>query len=115
MDEPKLLPCPFCGGEARKRVAFPCDADGLEMNLYIVGCETCGIEFSWLWDEEAAVELWNTRKPMDDIVKKLEAERDKTDFVETSRPQRQYVYGNSYRPLFDTAIEIVRKGGDADG
>lgn len=61
MEKTKLKPCPFCGGEAHKRIAFPVDEDGLEMNMYIVGCKFCGIEFSWLWNEECAVELWNTR------------------------------------------------------
>ena len=72
MSDIKLLPCPFCGGEAHKRIAFPVDADGMEMNMYIVGCETCDIEFSWLWDEDVVIELWNTRKPMDRIVEQLE-------------------------------------------
>jgi Lar family restriction alleviation protein len=67
-----LKPCPFCGGEAHKRVEFPCDEDGLEMNLYIVGCENCDIEFSFLWNEEYAIEAWNTRKPMETVVAELE-------------------------------------------
>lgn len=66
MGETKLKPCPFCGGKAHKRIVFPVDADGMEMNMYIVGCETCDISFSFLWDEECAIELWNTRKPIDD-------------------------------------------------
>ena len=61
MSKIELKPCPFCGGEAHKRIAFPVDEDGMEMNMYIVGCKTCGIEFSWLWNEECAIELWNTR------------------------------------------------------
>jgi Lar family restriction alleviation protein len=56
-----LKPCPFCGGEAYQKTAFPHDEDGLEMNLYIVGCKICDIEFSWLWDKEVAIRLWNTR------------------------------------------------------
>ena len=61
MSEIELKPCPFCGGKAHKRIAFPVDEDGLEMNMYIVGCTFCNIEFSWLWDEKCAIELWNTR------------------------------------------------------
>lgn len=59
--ETKLKPCPFCGGEANKRIAFPVDSDGMEMNMYIVGCKNCDIDFSALWDEERAIELWNRR------------------------------------------------------
>lgn len=93
----KLLPCPFCGGEAHKRIAFPCDADGMEMNLHIVGCETCDIEFSWLWDEEVAIELWNTRKPIDRIVEELEEYRDMVTI--------------QARGFVQTAINIVKDGG----
>ena len=43
------------------------------------------------------------------LIEKLEEEKNKTFFIETSRPQTQYRYGNSYRPLFDTAIKIVNE------
>ena len=66
--EAKLKPCPFCGGEAHKRIAFPFDPDGMEMNMYIVGCKTCDIEFSRLWDEDRAIELWNNR-PVEDRIR----------------------------------------------
>ena len=59
--EDNLKACPFCGGKAAKRITFPVDEDGVELTEYIVGCPDCGIEFSWLWDEECAAELWNTR------------------------------------------------------
>ena len=71
MSETKLKPCPFCGGEAYKRIAFPVDPDGMEMNMYIVGCKTCDIEFSWLWDEECVMELWNNRPIENEIRKKV--------------------------------------------
>lgn len=98
MSEIKLLPCPFCGGKAHKRIAFPCDADGMEMNLYIVGCDTCDIQFSWLWDEEVAMELWNTRKPMDRIVEELEEYRGMVTI--------------QARGFVKTAINIVKEGGE---
>lgn len=60
-----LKPCPFCGGEAYQKIAYPCDPDGLEMNLYIVGCKNCDIEFSQLWNKEAVIAAWNTRAPME--------------------------------------------------
>lgn len=101
MRNEELKRCPFCGGEAHKRIAFPCDADGLEMNMYIVGCDTCDIEFSWLWDEEVAIELWNTRKPMDRIVEQLQhaKEMSVTDM------------GKSYNKGLDFAITLIKKAG----
>ena len=63
----ELKKCPFCGGEAHERTAYPVDESGLEMNMYIVGCKNCDIEFSWLWNKECAVELWNNRPTESEI------------------------------------------------
>ena len=64
----ELLPCPFCGGEAK---AFQHGYVG-----YVVQCRRCGIwnagysaawshitedEFSGFIDEESAIAAWNTR------------------------------------------------------
>lgn len=96
-NETKLLPCPFCGGEAYKKISFPVDRDGLEMNMFRVGCEPCEIEFSYLWDEEKAIEAWNTRKPIDRIVEKLEKER---------HPE---ICGGWETMRIDKAIDIVKE------
>ena len=77
----ELKKCPFCGGEAHERTAYPVDESGLEMNMYIVGCKNCDIEFSWLWNKECAAELWNNRateaeiraKAIDEFAEKLKA------------------------------------------
>lgn len=66
-----LKPCPFCGREAYQRTDYPCDEDGLEMNLFAVGCMHCEIEFSCLWNKDAVIEAWNTRKPMEAIQKQI--------------------------------------------
>ena len=71
MSEIKLLPCPFCGGEAMlDREYIFCDECHLIMRiddiLYSNEAETY---------EEArnqAIEQWNTRKPMERIIGKLE-------------------------------------------
>ncbi len=109
----KLLSCPFCGGEAHKRIAFPVDSDGLEMNKHIVGCKTCDIEFSCFWDEEYAVELWNTRKPIDDIVAELES---RVEFYHNTEdcdclenPNDAYIKGLTKGYAY--AIDIVRNAG----
>lgn len=100
MSETKLKPCPFCGGEAHKRLAFPVDADGMEMNMYIVGCEHCDIQFSFLWDEECAAELWNTRKPIDDILAELEKEKTHETFCD-----KEVGFNKGIRK----AIDIIKK------
>lgn len=45
--ENKLLPCPFCGGQASiSEAATRCKADGTFSASYRVGCNKCKIYFS---------------------------------------------------------------------
>lgn len=61
----KLLPCPFCGGEA-------------EISLYLgnygVACTECmGAIFPARgMTKGEAIKAWNTRKPMERILERLE-------------------------------------------
>lgn len=54
--ETKLLPCPFCGGEARmlKQTTF-------NVLLYGTKCNKCGAEAAVELTEAMAVESWNRR------------------------------------------------------
>lgn len=58
--EPKLLPCPFCGGEAEVS-----SVSGSVDTMYTVGCigENCkaGPIVTSFDSEEAAIAIWNTR------------------------------------------------------
>lgn len=51
MNEIKLKPCPFCGGEAH----FPTVTETW------IGCKSCGFETSYSEDKEWLVNTWNTR------------------------------------------------------
>lgn len=55
MSEPtKLLPCPFCGGEASKRLFYK--------GKYRVHCNVCDAHSGDVCDTEAeAIAAWNTR------------------------------------------------------
>ena len=57
----ELLPCPFCGGEARLQV---CSYPGGDR--YRVGC-TDGGATTWprIIDAKAAARVWNRRTPAD--------------------------------------------------
>lgn len=75
MSEIKLLPCPFCGGEAELNRTI---VKGRSM--YSVSCKhkwDCTIGTTFLQEtKEEAIELWNTRKPMERIIDRLEEEKD---------------------------------------
>lgn len=61
----KLLPCPFCGGEAHfERV-------GTNKVSCIVACEDCGasLETGETWDSGAN---WNTRAQLDEAVRVID-------------------------------------------
>lgn len=69
MKEPKLLNCPFCGGEAK--VAHY--SNGWDEWWRII-CKGCNISQtgSYKTTEEEAIKAWNTRKPMERILERLE-------------------------------------------
>lgn len=72
MTEPKLKPCPFCGGEAKTGVSTLRQSFGSDYTKFRVYCPKCHIEKHGVVDcdgtfEDAetamckAVEGWNTR------------------------------------------------------
>ena len=70
----ELKPCPFCGGEATTSHGF-----NTAGQYFFISCEECGCRtrdfYKWYDGENyeiKAVEAWNTRKPIDEIVEQLE-------------------------------------------
>ena len=69
MSEIKLLRCPFCGGEAeliKRKSNFP--------YIHGVWCIGCKCRTSFEKSEEIAIEKWNNRKPVEDVLERLEEE-----------------------------------------
>lgn len=69
MSETKLLNCPFCGGEAeliKRKSNFP--------YIHGVWCIGCKCRTSFEKSEEIAIEKWNNRKPVDDVLELIESE-----------------------------------------
>lgn len=64
----KLKKCPFCGGEAK---VFETD-----LNTFRVICAECSCSVGryWYYKKEEAITAWNTRKPMERIVERLDSE-----------------------------------------
>ena len=70
MSDLKLLPCPFCGGEATLRKSE-------ETKLYHIACFECGCRQDSSYKAESVINNWNTRTPMSNIVEKLEEAKEK--------------------------------------
>lgn len=105
MSEIKLLPCPFCDREA-------------EIGVSAIWCtnEDCGAEFYHpLLSREELIKKWNTRKPMERIIEKLEHEKQEDNEL------RKFHRDNGTKSMeglyvgkvnaFKDAIEIVKEEG----
>ena len=106
MNEERLKPCPFCGGEGNVSLNtcygfVPwCSNEDCILNENTKGFST----------KEEAIETWNTRKPMERIVERLENEKGFEVFVFSVSSRN---CGNSYKIGYETgineAIEIVKE------
>lgn len=110
MSEIKLLPCPFCGGEAEYSEHHE-DNGGVEIyyreyHYYMVSCSKCGLTMASQVDKEGVVRKWNTRKPMQEIVERLEEA--KVCIVDD--------YTEEYEDMvfLEEAIEIIEEVGGTD-
>lgn len=104
----QLKKCPFCGGEnigvwERKTYSF-------FPPLYAVHCYDCHYGLQELSTKEKAIAAWNTRKPMERIVERLENEKGFEVFAFSVSSRN---CGNSYKIGYETglneAIEIVKE------
>lgn len=110
-DTIKLLPCPFCGGEAEFH-RTPIKSNGGWCDSVVVRCKECEARTNRVlynakihkndseYDEVAIA--WNTRKPMQEIVERLEERKNRP-------PELEYRHLN-----FEEAIEIVKEVGGID-
>ena len=104
MSEIKLLPCPFCGGKAFIRQ----NKDAMKTYSAYCGNEDCSASPKVsAYGKEMAIDLWNTRKPMQEIVERLEDA--KVPIFDN--------YTEEYEDMvfLDKAIEIVEEVGGMNG
>ena len=102
--------CPFCGGEADVSLTNQHD------KLFIVGCNTpmCygninHFTMSFV-SKESAINTWNTRAPMANIVEKLE-EAEKKGYELIGKPHMDSHVLFGWGCAMKTAIEIIREEG----
>ena len=108
----ELKRCPFCGGEAKLRI------DHYPRTVYSVECsnEDCFIgQLGVYRKKEEAIKVWNTRKPMHNIVERLEEERallkeERKEAIEYDDEQIIFATNNQIR-AFDYSLRVIREEG----
>lgn len=95
MSEIKLLRCPFCGGEA-ELLKGQCEIDNYVM------CLECRSKTKLYNTKASAIKAWNTRKPVERLVERLEEIEEYTNDFRVVIPSKK-------------AIEIVKEEGGMNG
>lgn len=95
----RLLPCPFCG------VELELEEKG---EFYIHPSGNCFMNLNAVKNAETRIKAWNTRKPMDRIVERLEELK-----AEALREYKEFLDGENYRQslLLDKVIKTVKEEG----
>ncbi len=108
MSEIKLKPCPFCGGEA---IIYENDED----DEYMIGCKNCcAAEPMTEWaSKENAIAQWNTRKPVERVLGRLEEEKEKYDTLSENALsefclEMFHLYSDTAHGL-EIAIKIIKE------
>ena len=104
----ELKCCPFCGGEAR---LYSFHSQTIKTyKEYWVKCKNDCCQTKNFRSEEKAVEQWNTRTPMDNIVEKLEElKKDNTNGCEKVNQELCNSYLDCGLCLIDRIINIVKQ------
>mgnify|MGYP003301546243 CR=1 FL=1 len=109
MQNDKLLPCPFCGYEAKS-----VKAHGIFEKPYVVVCENEKCRASvgmFSATKEEAIKHWNTRKPMERIVEQLE-EKSSLNHLEKMEERVGKKQTQGFGLGIRCAIDIVKGGVD---
>ena len=105
MNEIKLLSCPCCDSENLETGSKPCFVGE---DIYIQ-CNSCGLklqiceEYGW----EELYKRWNTRKPMERIVKNLEHLCEQT----YNKSVNGDFYAGARNNAYHNAIQVVKEVG----
>lgn len=104
----ELKKCPFCGGN-NVGVWHNTPISPIVADRYEVRCYDCHIGTPVLTNKKKAIEAWNTRKPMERIVERLEKH-----YKEAYRNAEKYKGKNAFGMYlaFKDAIKIVKEETD---
>ena len=91
MSEIKLLRCPFCGGDNLGMWHNHLFSEGYE-----VRCYDCHFGLEQKTTKEEAVAAWNNRKPVEDVLERLEKK---------IRP----LHNVNWNAAMEEAIEIIKE------
>ena len=105
MSDKRLIPCPFCGGELK--IINWHTVLGKDFGM---SCKDCGMIFRsgrTTLTEKEAIEICNTRKPMERTVERLE---NASYMTECTFDEDGWSNNDNYEVvLLDKAIEIVKE------
>lgn len=116
----ELKKCPFCGGEAFFAKAKQRDGNVMYETISVIcsecGCKTeekiCDGYYDCYCTDEEIAEIWNIRKPAEEVLARLEEESDY--WLELYDVQWKKGFIDSYADGFfdgcEKAIEIVKEG-----
>ena len=110
MSEIKLLPCPFCGGEAYTYTATSV-TNGEKTKVWQVHCKDCRLNYPLnikCLTEEEAIKQWNTRKPMERIIERIENARQKYQRLVREQGEKE---DEAINILFRGMMNIVKEEG----
>ena len=101
MSEIKLLRCPFCGGEA-ELLKGQCEIDNYVM------CLECRSKTKLYNTKASAIKAWNTRKPLQNIVERLEEQAE-----ECRKYWQEFDDEDSFGAMnaYCNAVKIVKEEG----
>lgn len=101
----ELKKCPFCGGEA----------EFATNHKRWVQCKKCLAESDYCDTPEQAIAAWNKRKPVEDVLERLEglAEQCMNNSEKSAELGQEYekhiILNDAKRIAFEQAIEIIKE------
>lgn len=98
-----LKPCPFCGGEAELFQHYP------YMRRRVVSsvcCKSCRANSGTWGRKDKAIETWNTRKPMEEMVAELEDAY--YEFYSMEQHDKENPFNEGLLEGYKRTLEIVR-------